>query len=181
MMNLAHSDMQHTTGQPTSSTPSIGDLGAIFGFAPDELAFNRAGRVSARQRQALRYRGIGFLVKGAAACVLNVILAAALAPGITYPWQRTLYGVLWALIALFALAVIGGTLLVVHPVVRHVTTTIKRSPSAARPCLIAGKLELRISGAAWRRMPPSYSGQFRVYYARFAGWLLSLEPWSDMA
>lgn len=160
----------------SADIPAMQDLAAIFGFTPHELALNRIGLLSARQRQRLFYRSIGYLVNGLGVVCLNAILLSAVASRITRPWQRAILGFLWASLALFAVLVIVATWRVLSPSVKSVTGPIQRGGTPRKPRIQVGDLELRISFKRWKRLETAYPGCFTVYYASFVGDLLSLEP-----
>lgn len=159
----------------TAAGPAVQDLAALFDFTPHELALNRVGHLSRRQRQRLFYRSVGYLVNGLGVVLLNAILLSAVAPRVQRPWQRTMLGVLWMSLALFAVLVIVSALRVFSPQVKRITGTLQRGGTPRKPRVRVGNVELRISYRRWKRLERTYPGSFTVYYAGFVGDLLSLE------
>jgi len=160
----------------TADDPARHELAALFGFTPHELALNRIGYLSQRQRQRLFYRSVGYLVNGLGVVLLNAILLAAVAPRAQRPWQRIVLSALWVSLALFAALVVVSAWRVFSPDVKSATGPIQRGGTPRKPRVRVGAVELRISFRRWKRLAPSYPGRFTVYYAGFVGDLLSLEP-----
>jgi hypothetical protein len=153
--------------------PPPNDLAAQFGFTPDELALNRAGEFSARQRQTLFFLSVGYLVRGLALIVLVIVLAAAVADRHTA--GTALLGLLLAGIVLLYLR---ATYQVLSPRVTVITGSLRRGQDARHPSIFAGDAELRVSFRRWKRLRASYPGTYRFYVAPDLI-LLSLEPWNE--
>ncbi len=154
--------------QPTSE-----ELAAQFGFTREELALNRAGEFSARQRQTLFFLSAGYLVRGLALIVLVIVLAVAVADRHTAGW--VLIGLLLAGIVLLYLR---AAYQVLFPRVSVIFGPLRRGQDARHPSIFAGDTELRVSFRRWKRLKASYPGMYRFYVAP-ALILLSLEPWSE--
>ncbi|MBN2306013.1 MAG: hypothetical protein JXQ72_16140 [Anaerolineae bacterium] len=158
----------------------LDDLPDLFGFTPEELALNRAGRFSTRQRQQVRYHSVGYLVRGAAFLVLCMILAVTLIPLLHRAGEWIAFvGVCLTVIGLIVWWGIAAAR-IARPVVRTITGPLTRAGSANRPVVRVGDLDLRISYRRWKRLPPvladlSPTGRYRVYYCAEST-LLSLEP-----
>jgi len=150
----------------------------VLGFTPDELALNRQGQMSARQRQTLWYHQVGYLVRGVAMMILNLILISYLMPRLEQAMHKALLGVIVVLVMIIAGYLIIGFYRTWSPVVHTVTGPLTIGGSEQSPRLHIGSLSLRISRRAWRRLEGTYPGPFRVYYSP-AGDLLSLEPWNE--
>lgn len=141
------------------------DLARTFGFTPEELALNRAGRLSARQRQMVLYHSTGYLVRGVAALVLGVVLLAALVAGVERPWEWALFGAAVILLAGFALGLVIAAVRVARPAMQSATGPLTRAGTASRPAVQVGALALRVSYRRWKRLPPTLPGHYRVYYS----------------
>ena len=163
-----------------SSTPlTAADLARLFGFTPDELALNRAGHFSTRQRQTLIFRYVGYLVRGVGLVILTIVLAATVTVFIHHPWGWALFGLLCALIMLLAgLWVRAVTLIIVRPTIRTVIGELRRAGDANQPFILAGDTHLRVSFRRWKRLAEAYPGQYRFYIGP-EHTLLSVEPLHD--
>lgn len=149
------------------------ELCALFGFTPDELALNRSGRLSARQRQTVRFRAIGLLVRGLAFVILTVILLASQAAQLRTGWQRALA------IAVAALAIavwLAGVWVVLRPDVRRVAGPCRRNGTPRHPLVNVGGEKLAVSYRRWKRLPPALPGTYVAYYSTPDHALLSIEP-----
>jgi hypothetical protein len=153
--------------------PSPDNLAAQFGFTPDELALNRAGEFSARQRQTLFFLSVGYLVRGLALIVLVIVLAAAVADRHT-----TGTALLGLLLAGIVLLYVRAAYQVFSPRVTVITGPLRRGQDARHPSIFAGDTELRVSFRRWKRLKASYPGTYRFYVAPDLI-LLSLEPWNE--
>jgi ABC-type proline/glycine betaine transport system permease subunit len=124
--------------------PTPDELAALFGFSLDELALNRAGQFSDRQRQTLFFMSVGYLVRGLALVVLTVVLAAAVAETIHTRWQITGF----ALLSLLIVGMVGlwlrAAYLVRFPHVETITGTLRRGSDDWHPSIFAGTVELRV-------------------------------------
>jgi len=150
----------------------------MLGFAPDALIANRAGRLSDRQRQDLRYRSIGHLVRGVVMLLGGATLIAAVAPLAEAAWQRALWiGVcaLWLALGVLWLAAARD---VARPTVRAATGTLRRAGDPAHPAIAVNGVVLRVSYRRWKRLSAVYPGRYRAYYGP-ARALLSIEPISE--
>lgn len=150
----------------------------MLGFALDELALNRAGLFSARQRQTLFFTSVGYLVRGLVLTVLSVVLAAWLAPDVRTPGQIALFAALCLSVALVSGLLLHAAFQVLRPTVRTATGSLRRSGDPRHPRLQVGDVELHISFRRWKRLPSEWPGLCRAYYDP-AHNLLSAEPWSD--
>ncbi|HEX3050095.1 MAG TPA: hypothetical protein VHP83_05525 [Aggregatilineaceae bacterium] len=146
-----------------------------LGFTSDELALNRAGRLSSRQRQQLFFQSIGYLVRGAGMLVLTIILAFYLVPRINESWEKIAFGVVWLLMGVSTGLMIFAAVQVACPSVRSVTGSLERAGTLKDPRVRIGTHEMRISRRRWKHLAASYPGTYRAYYVRFAGNLLSVE------
>ncbi len=158
-------------GQPLSAE----ELSALFGFEPDALPANRAGRLSDRQRQDLLYRCIGHLLHGLVMLMLGAALIALVRPLARTGWECALWigvCVLWLVLGALWLAAVRD---VARPQVRVATGPLRRSGDAAHPALLAGEVLLRLSYRRWKRLPEAFPGRYRAYYGP-ARDLLSVEP-----
>jgi hypothetical protein len=153
--------------------PSPDNLAAQFGFTPDELALNRAGEFSDRQRQTLFFLSVGYLVRGLALIVLVIVLAATVAD--QHTTGTALLGLLLAGIVLFYLR---AAYQVLFPRIAVITGPLRRGQDAYHPSIFAGDTELRVSFRRWKRLKASYPGTYRFYVAPDLI-LLSLEPWNE--
>ncbi|MBN1202469.1 MAG: hypothetical protein JXJ20_11480 [Anaerolineae bacterium] len=165
--------MQHALN--TTGPPDSGDLAAWFGFTPDELALNRAGQLSDRQRQRVFFLSIGYLVRGLAMLILTLILAIYLAPGADQDHEVVLLAVIVGLLVLLTVFMFFAACRVFRPAVETVTGSLARCGKETCPCVCVGDRELTISFRRWKRLKPTYPGQFRAYYC-FGNMLLSIEP-----
>jgi hypothetical protein len=164
---------------PPVQPPTAADLARLFGFSLDELALNRTGDLSARQRQTLVFRSIGYLVRGIALIVLSVVLAAYLTTLLHRAWQWVLFGVLCALIAwIAALLARAAYLILAHPTIHTVMGGLRRAGDANHPRILAGDTELRVSFRRWKRLAEAYPGHYRFYVGPDQS-LLSVEPLSE--
>jgi hypothetical protein len=151
----------------------------MFGFSPDDLALNRAGEFSARQRQTLVFRCVGYLVRGIGLLVLNVILAAYLTTVIHRVWEWALFGLLCALIAVIAALLIRAAMMTLaRPTIHTITGTLRRAGYANHPLILAGDTPLRVSFRRWKRLVEAYPGTYRFYVDPEQS-LLSLEPLNE--
>jgi hypothetical protein len=149
------------------------DLGAQFGFTPEELALNRAGEFSARQRQTLFFLSVGYLVRGLALIVLIIVLVAAVAD------HHTIGGMLLGLLfAGIVLLYLRAAYQVMFPRITVITGSLRRGSDARHPTIFAADTALRISFRRWKRLKASYPGTYRFYVAPDLI-LLSLEPWNE--
>lgn len=158
-----------------STQPDVAELGRSFGFTPEELALNRAGRVSDRQRQTIIFRCVGYVVRGVALVVLIVTLAAAVAPTLHTEWQTALFAALCLLGLLIAGLLFRAAVVIRRSPVHIATGSLSRSGDARHPAVTVGGVTLRISFRRWKRLPAAYPGTFRAYYGPELN-LLSLEP-----
>ncbi len=156
----------------TSDTP---DLGRGFGFTPEELALNRAGRLSDRQRQTVVFRSVGYLIRGLALVALAVVLAAAVAPTIHTPGQIGLFAALCVLVLIIAGLLVRAAFVVAHPAVQAASGPLVRSGDARHPAITVGGVTLRTSYRRWKRLPAAFPGSYRAYYYGPELTLLSLE------
>jgi hypothetical protein len=153
--------------------PFPDDLAAQFGFTCEELALNRAGEFSARQRQTLFFLCVGYLVRGLALIVLVIVLVAAV--GDQHTTGLVLLGLLFAGIVLLYLR---AAYQVLFPRITVITGSLRRGQDARHPSIFAGNTELRVSFRRWKRLKESYPGTYQFYVAP-ALILLSLEPWNE--
>jgi hypothetical protein len=98
--------------------PAPDELAALFGFTLEELALNRAGRLSDHQRQTLFFLSVGYLVRGLVLVVLNVILAATVADTVHTTGHMVAFVVLCLLMAGIAAFLIRAAYIVTFPTVR---------------------------------------------------------------
>lgn len=153
-------------------------LALWLGFSPEELALNRAGRLSDRQRQTVRFQGIRLVVVGAALILLNVLLAAAVAPTVP-PSEKPALGVLVLLIAVLVFMVGRASAEVLLPHVHTVTGPLCTAGSARSPRLRAGNHLLVISYRRWQRWQKLDAPGRQMYRTYYVGrTLLSVEPWN---
>lgn len=154
---------------------SAQELGALFGFALDALAANRAGRLSDRQRQDLLYRSIGHLVRGVVMLLAGVVLIAAVSPLAEAVWERALLiGVctLWLALGVLWLAAARD---VMRSAVRATTGALRRAGDPSHPAVAVNGVTLRVSYRRWKRLSAAYPGRYRAYYGPPCT-LLSIEP-----
>jgi hypothetical protein len=175
-MAVAAIKQGHTMG---AEQPTARQLADLFGFSEDELTLNRAGAFSDRQRQQLVYQSIGYLVRGLAFIILDILLAITLYARLDRAWQQALFAALIVLLLDATALILRAAVKVCFPTVRSATGPLSRAGSANQPCIRTGALELRISYRRWRRLPPTLPGTYRVYYANAVNTLLSLEPRSE--
>lgn len=164
--------------RPAGRPLSAEDLAGMFGFAPDALNANRAGRLSDRQRQDLRYRSIGHLVRGATMLLGGAVLSAAISPLAETAWQRALWigvCVLWLALGLLWLAAARG---VARPTVHIAAGALRRAGDPSHPAITVNSVALRISYRRWKRLSAAYPGRYCAYYGP-ARTLLSIEPASE--
>lgn len=155
--------------------PTPDQLAALLGFTGDELALNRMGKFSDRQRQTLFFMSVGYLARGLVLIMSTIIMAAVVADTVHTTVQR-------AGLVLLGLLIIGISGLWLHTarqiVFPHVETVIgplRRGHDAWHPSIWAGNTELRISYRRWKRLKESYPGLYRFYVAPSLI-LLSVEP-----
>lgn len=161
-------------------TLSASELAEHLGFALDELALNRQGMLSARQRQTLRYDAIGHLLRGSGTLVLGAILLATVGP-------RAHTSAAFALLVLAAGALVSVAGLwayacwrVWHPAVRTIRGPLRRGTDPWHPAVIVGEEALRISPRRWRRLPAQPGGTYCAYVDP-SGRLLSIAPCEEPA
>ena len=160
---------------PEGHPLSAEELAGMFGFAPDALIANRAGLLSDGQRQDLRYRSAGHLVRGAVMLLGGAMLIAAVAPLAEVAWQRALWiGVcaLWLVLGVLWLAAARD---VARPTVRIAAGPLRRAGDPAHPTIAVNGMVLRVSYRRWKRLSAAYPGRYRAYYGP-ARALLSIEP-----
>jgi hypothetical protein len=159
---------------PPSDLPlPSAQLADMFGFTLDDLALNRAGQFSARQRQNLLYRSARIFVCGAALLLMSVIVIATLYQSVP---QRSWFVLLALLAILQGVILIILAQLVLRPPVHTATGVIRRGTDMWKPAIIVeGKCVLRTTTRRWKRLPESLPGEYRIYYGPDAR-LLSMEP-----
>lgn len=158
---------------PPTTPLSARELAGMFGYTLDELALNRAGQLSARQRQDMIYRSARVFVSGAVLLLMSVITVICLYRIVP---RRGWWALLAATVLLQVTLLLVLVRLVLRPAVHCVTGTIRRGADAWEPAIIVGEsLTLRISTRRWKRLPVSLPGVYRVYYGPDAR-VLSLEP-----
>ena len=150
-------------------------LAELFGFAPETLEANRAGRLTDEQRQDLVYRSLGYMVRGLVMLVLSLTLIASVTPLAETPVNQALLAV--ACVALLAL---GGSWLIaayriVRPRVQSVSGPAQRAGDPAHPALTVGTVTLRVPYRRWKRLPATLPGEYCAYYGPTRS-LLSIEP-----
>jgi hypothetical protein len=158
-------------GQPLSAE----ELAGLFGFAPDALAANRAGRLSDEQRQDLLYRSIGYLVRGLVMLTLGATLIAMTYPLARAGWEGALWigmCVLWLALGALWLAAARD---VARPQVRVASGTLRRTGDPSHPAITVNNVTLRVYYRRWKRLPGVFPGRYRAYYEP-ARALLSIEP-----
>lgn len=160
----------------TGETPlDAAELAAHFGFTPDELARNRAGTLSARQRQTVFYRSWGYLARGVVLLVVSGGIAAWLAPTASSTLDYVLLAGIALLLGINAAILLADLYRVLRPTVHSISGPLRRGDKAFRPSVFVGPVELWITARRWRQMEPHYPGTYRAYYSP-AGHLLSIEP-----
>lgn len=150
-------------------------LSELFGFSPEALEANRAGRLTDEQRQDLFYHSVGYLVRGLVMLVLSLTLIASVTPLARTPLNQTLLA-----IACVALLALGGSWLiaayrVVRPQVQAVSGAVQQAGDPAHPALAVGTVILRVPYRRWKRLPVTLPGEYRAYYGPTRS-LLSIEP-----
>jgi hypothetical protein len=90
-------------------------------------------------------------------------------------WEQALVAVLVALIGVIVALVLRAAYAVARPTVETITGELCRTGDARHPCVRAGNRELRVSFRRWKRLAPSYPGEFR-FYCGPGLMLLSVEP-----
>lgn len=162
----------HPMSIPDAPLPA-GELAALFGFTLDDLALNRAGHLSARQRQDVLYRNARVFVSGAILALISVIVLAAFYRIVPRRAWFTLLALDTVLLTTLALTL---RRFVLRPPIHTTTGTIRRGTDAWTPSIIVhDTLALRISTRRWKRLPESLPGTYRVYYGPDQR-VLSLEP-----
>lgn len=166
--------------EPLAVQPlTVEQLAVLFGFTPGELALNRAGRFSERQRQQLAYQSVGYLLRGIGFLVLSVILTASLYEPDMERGQAAAFITVGLLLLMISGYLLFAAYRVFSPTVQSREGKLIRSGSARQPAVLIADRPLRISYRRWKRLPPSFPGAYRVYYARSVDTLLSVEPKSD--
>lgn len=155
--------------------PTIDELARAFGFTLDELARNRRGKLSLRQRQQVVFQSIGYIVRGVAFLVLGGVLAAALVPTLNRRWEWAAFVGMCAVLVGLAAYLAFAAVRIARPVVRTATGPLVRAGSANRPRVRVGSLDLRVPFRRWKRLPLILPGRYRAYYARGVYNLLSIE------
>lgn len=160
--------------EPLTVQPlSANQLAVLFGFTLDELAQNRAGTFSQRQRQQLAYQSVGYLLRGMGFLLLSLILAISLYGRIEYRWQIAAFAAVCLLLLTISGYLLFATYRVFSPSVQRIDGKLSKTGSAQ---VLIGERMLRISYRRWKRLPASFPGEYRVYYARTVYNLLSIEP-----
>lgn len=155
--------------------PTPDELAALLGFTPEELACNRAGQFSERQHQTLFFLSVGYLVRGLALTVLNIVLTVAVIDTIHKTWQIAGFVLLCLLVGGIIILLFRAAYQIGFPQVETITGTLRRGDDAWHPTIFAGDVELRVSFRRWKRLKESYPGQYRFYVAPSLI-LLSVEP-----
>lgn len=166
--------MEHSAPTPVT----VAQLSQWFGFALEDLALNRAGKLSPRQRQTLRYDAAGQLIRGCAALVLGIILTATVAPAAETLLERTLLVAVLAGVLVLALMLAHAFVRALRPTVRRVTGPLRRADDPWHPAIVVGSEPLRISTRRWKRLPAALPGTYCAYVDP-SGRLLSLEPFGN--
>lgn len=167
--------MPSTTLPAPPALLSAADLADRFGFTLDELALNREGQLSARQRQTVFYRSWGYLARG--------IVLVVLSTGITLTLTRSAETRRdWALIVVLAiLGAIAASLLILNgirtlrPTVQIVSGPLRRGEDAWHPSILVGDTVVSITTRRWCHLETHFSGIYRAYLDP-VGRLLSIEP-----
>ncbi|NDJ77561.1 MAG: hypothetical protein GYB65_15020 [Chloroflexi bacterium] len=155
---------------PESRALSLDQLAALFGFAPEDVALNRQGCFSLRQRQDLLYRNLGVVVRSVSVLLLGIILAVTLR-------TRADPAEWWVLVLLVSF---GGLLLIItgwralFPTVQVAVGPVVRAGNSADPHVQVGEHEFRIARRRWQRLPPALPGSYWVHHTSHR--LLSIEP-----
>lgn len=152
-----------------------GTLAGLFEFTLDELALNRAGKLSARQRQNVFYQSWGYLMRGIAMVVFGGGLTIILAGCVESARDRALIAGIAVLQAICTTFLVVNAYRVLRPTVRIVSGPLRRGADAWHPAVTIGGETVRISYRRWRRLHPAYPGTYRAYLDP-AGRLLSMEP-----
>ena len=158
-------------GQPLSAQ----ELASLFGFAPDALAANRAGRLSDDQRQDLLYRSIGYLARGLVMLTLGAALIAVSYPLARPGWERALWIGMCALWLALGVLWLAAARDVARPQVRVAIGTLRRAGDPSHPAIAVNSVTLRVYYRRWKRLPGVFPGRYRAYYEP-ARALLSIEP-----
>lgn len=151
------------------------ELADLFGFTPDELALNRAGKFSARQRQTVRYTAIGHLVRGVALVIFGAGALLMFAPQAHTARDRVLAGLLAGLLLVIVALLVVSVRRVWFPAVYTATGSLRRGDDPWHPAVHVGDTTLRISTRRWRRLASTYPGIYCAYHDPL-GRLLSIEP-----
>ena len=166
-------------GAHTVPPATVDALAQWFGFSAEELALNRAGYLSARQRQNVTFQGIGIILMGGTLILLDTLLAARVAPSArTQPERLALY-VLVLLIVFLGIVISRGAADILVPRVRYVTGPLGAAGSARSPRLRAESHLLMISYRRWQRWQTLAAPERQIYRTYYVGiTLLSVEPWN---
>ncbi|MCZ7538538.1 MAG: hypothetical protein M5U29_01160 [Anaerolineae bacterium] len=160
---------------PAAQQPlSAEELADLFEFAPDALAANRASRLSDRQRQDLRYRSIGHLVRGAMMLVGGAVLIAAVSPLAEAAWERAPAGRRVGAVAGAGPPVADRSARRGAPHCPHGNRGLGRAGDPSHPAIAVNGVTLRVSYRRWKRLSAAYPGRYRAYYGP-ARTLLSIE------
>ena len=151
------------------------ELAALFGFTVEELALNRDGRLSKRQRQGMFYRSWGYLMRGLVLVIIGTGAVIMLTTGAGSALERALLGAVIALLGVSAALLIVDAFHVLRPTVRTAHGALRRGDDPWRPSVLVGEQVLSISTRRWRRLPRACPGTYRAY-ADPTGRLLSIEP-----
>lgn len=154
----------------------VAALSELFGFAPDALTANRAGRLTDRQRQDLFYHSLGHLMRGLVMLVLGLTLVASVTPLANSPINQVLLAAACGTLLLLGTSwLVAAYRVLLHPRIQTASGPARRSGDPAHPALTVGAVTLHVPYRRWKRLPATLPGIYRAYYSPVHS-LLSIEP-----
>ncbi|HML24893.1 MAG TPA: hypothetical protein PKD09_24775 [Aggregatilinea sp.] len=153
-------------------------LALWFGFSPDELALNQEGQLSVRQKQTVRFQGVRIIIVGSVLILLDMLLAAAIAPTVPPSERPALVALLVLIVALMVIVGRASTE-ILKPRVHLIEGPLHATGTARNPRLRVENHILIVSYRRWLRwkgLDRPERQRYRIYYAGRT--LLSVEPWN---
>ncbi|WP_162909923.1 hypothetical protein [Aggregatilinea lenta] len=150
-----------------------------FGFSLEELALNRVGRLSARQRQNVRFQGLCIIVVGGVLVLLDMLLTVTVAPTAKTMAENLALDALVLLNAVIVVIIGLAAVEILLPRVHTFTGPLCLAGTPRSPRLRAGDRLLVIPYRRWQRWQRLNAPDRQLYRTYYVGrTLLSIEPWN---
>lgn len=150
-------------------------LAELFGFPPEALEANRAGRLTEKQRQDMFYYSVGYLVRGLVMLVLGLTLIVSVAPLARRPVNQFLLALACGALLMLSGSWMAATYRILRPRVQVACGLARQAGDPAHPALAVGPVVLHIPYRRWKRLPAILPGEYCAYYGPTRS-LLSIEP-----